>query len=471
MAGARLADRHAVRLRHKTCWGDVLAAKFRFYEKKRGNRRTGSRALGSLGEVVFFAALFLLGCGGLVVLLATLVVPEYRANHVFVETPCVVRDKELGRKDTAEGPRFRPEIRIEYQVQGETYVVRTYDIRQAYSASQEAAQAVLDRFVVGQQYPCWYDPDDPRVAVLARGYSWWFWLTFLVPVSFIVTGGAGLVYAAWTWGKSAERRAAPGTRLSPLPRGPGRPKSHSEYPSVPTPANITNSPGTELAFRLPLEGSPSFRLVVWLVVALGWNGIVSIFAAWAIGEHVAGRPDWVLTGFTIPFALGGVGLIVFFFRQLVLATWIGPTLVEVSDQPLRPGRRYEVFLSQTGRLRVNSLQVLFVCEEEATYRHGTNTRTETCRVFQQPVFRKEDFQLVHGVPFEARFSLEVPAAAMHSFHSDNNEINWKLIVVGDVAGWPSFERSFPVIVYPPGDGSPLAASSAVGSGNVGKLPR
>lgn len=415
--------------------------------------------------------LFLLGCVGLVVLLATLVVPEYRANHVFVETQCVVRDKQLGRKDTAEGPRFRPEIRIEYQVAGETYVVRTYDIRQAFGAGQEEAQAVLDRFVVGQQYPCWYDPDDPKVAVLVRGYSWWFWLTFLVPVSFVMTGGAGLVYAAWTWGKSAERRAAPAARPVPLPRGAGRQAPGTRYPAIPSPANITNSPGTELAFRLPLAGSPSLRLVVWLLVALGWNGIVSIFAAWAIGEHVAGRPDWVLTGFTIPFALVGLGLIVFFFRQLVLATWIGPTLVEISDQPLRPGGQYEVFLSQTGRLRVNSLEVVFVCEEEATYRHGTNTRTETYRVFQQPVFRREDFQLVHGVPFEVRFPLEVPAAAMHSFQSENNEINWKLVVAGDVAGWPSFQRSFPVIVYPPGDGWPRTPTPANGSGNAGKRPR
>lgn len=448
-----------------------MAPKFRFYEKKRGNRRTGSRTLGSLGEAIFFAVLFLLGCAGLVVLLATLVVPEYRANHVFVETPCVVRDKQLGRQDTADGPRFRPEIRIEYQVAGETYVVRTYDIRQGYTADQEEAQAILDRFVVGQHYPCWYDPDEPTVAVLVRGYSWWFWLTFLVPVSFVVTGGAGLAYAAWTWGKSAERRAAPGFRSAPLPRGKGRPSPQSEYPAIPSPANITNSPGTELAFRLPLAGSPSFRLVVWLLVALGWNGIVSIFAAWAIGEHLAGRPDWMLTGFTIPFALAGVGLIVFFLRQLVLATWIGPTLVEISDQPLRPGRRYEVFLSQAGRLRMNSLEVLFVCEEEATYRHGTNTRTETVRVFQQPVFRQEDFQLVHGVPFEVRFPLEVPAEAMHSFQSENNEVNWKLIVVGDVAGWPSFQRSFPVIVYPAAVGSPSAASLANDSTCVGKLPR
>ena len=44
----------------------VLVRSFRYYGKKRGHRRTGSPALGSVGEAVFFAVLLLLGCGGLV---------------------------------------------------------------------------------------------------------------------------------------------------------------------------------------------------------------------------------------------------------------------------------------------------------------------------------------------------------------------------------------------------------------------
>ena len=37
---------------------------------------------------------------------------------------------------------------------------------------------------------------------------------------------------------------------------------------------------------------------------------------------------------------------------------------------------------------------------------------------------------------------------MHSFKSDNNELNWSLVVDGKVAGWPDYQRSFPVIIYP-----------------------
>ena len=38
-----------------------VARFFRFVEKKRGERRTGSNLLGSLGEAVFCGSLFLLG--------------------------------------------------------------------------------------------------------------------------------------------------------------------------------------------------------------------------------------------------------------------------------------------------------------------------------------------------------------------------------------------------------------------------
>jgi hypothetical protein len=34
----------------------------------------------------------------------------------------------------------------------------------------------------------------------------------------------------------------------------------------------------------------------------------------------------------------------------------------------------------------------------------------------------------------------------------HNEVQWKLIVQGHVAGWPDYVREFPLLVYPPGHG-------------------
>lgn len=444
-----------------------MARNFRIVPKKRGNRSTGSKAWGKAMEAGLSAAFLAAGCIALVVVLVQVVVPEWRANHQFVERECVVLEARLGKQDGGDGALYRPEIRIEYTVDGEKYVVWTYAVRGGYSADRAAVQEIVRSYQAGQKHPCWYDPADPSVAVLARSYTWWFWLTLAIPASFILIGVGGLVHAAMTWGKSAERRSALAQRASQIAPFDARARDAAALPSVPRPAGVTDSPGTTLAYRLPIVAASGWKLFAGAAACLGWNGIVAVFACVAISGFLEGRPDWILTLFLLPFVLAGAGLIVYFLRYVLVASAIGPTLVEVSDQPLHPGRQYELFVSQTGRLRMNSLEVFLACDEQATFHQGTNTRREVLRVFEQPVYRREQFDVRHGVPCEARCTLDVPVGAMHSFKSQHNEIHWKVIVKGDVLGWPNFTRSFPVIVYPSSNGGNGANGSYGSNGSNG----
>ncbi len=223
---------------------------------------------------------------------------------------------------------------------------------------------------------------------------------------------------------------------------------HRDLPGVPREANLKNSPGTRLAYRLPVAVSPAWALAAIIGASLFWSGMVSIFVAIAINSHLRGEPEWFLTIFVIPFVLIGVALVWFAVRQLLITTGVGPTWVEISGHPLEPAGEYEVFLSQSGRLTLKSFRVLLVCEEQATYQQGTNSRTETCPVFQEEVFAREDFEIQHGAPLEVEARLHVPPGAMHSFKSKHNEIRWKLIVKADVRGWPNYQREFPLLVYP-----------------------
>jgi hypothetical protein len=234
--------------------------------------------------------------------------------------------------------------------------------------------------------------------------------------------------------------------------------------------NITNSPGTVLAFRLPVSGATAWGLFVTLLTCIFWNGVVSIFAGIAINGHRSGNPDWHLTLFVVPFALVGIALVLFFVRKFLATTGIGPTLVEISDQPLYPGQRYRLFLQQFGRLKINRLEVLLVCEEETTFRHGTDTRMESRLVAQQALMLCQDAEVRHGVPLETDCDLEVARGAMHSFKSQHNEVNWKIQVRLDVAGWPPYERSFPVIVYPPRVAAPADHLPSPASRVVEKRP-
>jgi hypothetical protein len=426
-----------------------VARPVRLFTKKRGHRRTGSKTLASAGEILFFGFVFVIGAVFLTLLLAKLVLPEWRANHEFVETTATVLDKRI-EEQTNRGRNltFRPEVQIRYQVNGENFEIWTYDITGAYSSGRDDKQTLLDRLQVGREYKCWYDPLDPQRAVLVRGYSWWFWLLVLAPLGFMLIGGGRFIYALWQWGKSPEHRAAQGqpARLELFDELDIRSKL---LPSVPRDDNITNSPGTHLKYRLPINSSQSWRLFAATMTCLVWNGIVVFFVVIAIRNHLRGSADWWLDAFIVPFLAAGGFLIYFFIRELLIATGVGPTQLEISEHPLAPGQSYDLYLSQTGHLTINHVEIALECQETSTYRQGTDSRTEHRTVFRRPVFEQREFEVLPGTPYEARCQLEVPAGAMHSFKANHNEVQWKLVVRGDVAGWPNFERSFSIVVLPP----------------------
>ena len=210
---------------------------FRYFEKKRGHRTTGSRLFGNLGEAVFFAVLLLVGCAFVVLGIVKWIVPEWRVNHGFVEAPCRVVEKRIVEVPGEKGPLFRPEVKVEYEVQGVTYSPWSpYDVHGTLLSTQDEAQAAIDRFAKGEVYPCWYDPADPAAAVLVRGYQWWIWPALLIPVSFVAIGIGGLVYTALRLGKSEERRAA-AARTVPAPNcSISRRRSTRSFPMFPTAA-------------------------------------------------------------------------------------------------------------------------------------------------------------------------------------------------------------------------------------------
>ncbi len=427
-----------------------MSRRFRFYEKKRGHRRTVPQRFGSLGEALFFGFFLCVGAAALWAMLGLLIVPELRANRQFVETTGQVLAKRIGEADHGDGIRYWPEIEVEYHVDGRTHSHATYDITSIPSASRDQVEAKLEAFQVGGHYPCWYDPMDPDRVVLVRGYSGWLYLVLLVPVSFIAISTRRLVLLWLNWGTSAERRAAMTKRAAEFDLFEG---THQDLlPTVPSDSNWTNSPGTQLAYRLPIDAAPQWMLFALLAACLVWNGVASVFVVMALRTHLQHHPDWLMTLLSVPFVVIGLTLVYYLYRQFRLMTRIGSTRVEISHHPLFPGEEYEVFVSQAGHLSMKSLRVVLQCEEQATYRQGTDTRTDTCCVFEQPVLTAQDFEIVPARPFESQCRVRIPARAMHSFKSDHNQIGWRLLVRADDVRGRDYQRAFPVIVHPPGTG-------------------
>lgn len=339
-----------------------LARRFRLWEKKRGDRRTGSKLWGTAGEALFFAALFLFGSISLATVLT----------------------------------------------------------------------------------------GDPLVTDEGSAWSGWVWLVLIVLASLVAIGAGGTIYTILMVGTTAERRRALAKRATDIDLLAETLPSPRAFPNVPRDVNLRNSPGIKLSYRLPLTSSPGWRLLAVGVFSLLWNGMVSVLIVLAIRKHLSidGQPDWYLDALVLPFAGIGIASLYLLFRQLLVATAIGPTSLEISDHPIRPGQTYRVYLTQAGRLSVKSLSLSLVCYEEATYRQGTDTRTERRKIHESDIFNHEDFEIMPSIPYEYESELRFPEGIMHSFQSEHNAVQWRLMVKGEVEKWPEFERVFPLVVYP-----------------------
>lgn len=101
------------------------------------------------------------------------------AEH-FKETVCLVTNKRL----LVENQFYRADFLIHYTVNGTSYFnwVTAKGLDQSLS-DYKSENALLSYFDIGTAYPCWYDPDDPRVAVLVLHHNWLSTFPLMIPVS------------------------------------------------------------------------------------------------------------------------------------------------------------------------------------------------------------------------------------------------------------------------------------------------
>jgi hypothetical protein len=430
----------------------------RFFAKKRGDRRTGAEVWGSVGDALFHAILLAAGIVFAALLLSGVAVPEWRINHDFLEARATVVGKGLARRAVPgqASSTWQPCLRLEYLA--DDSLQESWVLRGAILPDRSAAAAILAATRLGTEIDCWFDPRDPAVVVLERGYNWWMWaLTLLLPGALLAFGGAGVARTVASWGKSEERQAAFGHRDPLLARS--RP-SEAELPGVPSCDDLVNSPGTILAFRLPIESGESWTLLGLGLFAALWNAVLIVLAVNAGLDLIGGQLDWLLLAILVPFLAVGITGIVVFIRALILATAVGTTQVEISDHPLLPGQRYQVLLGQGGSGSFTSLEMAVELEEQATFRQGTDTRTERVVVWRAPLGSWQGLQLAPGTRFEGRGEFLVPPTAMHSFASEHNSVTWRVVVRGHPARWPTFTRVFPVVIHP----QPPAAARQAGEG-------
>ncbi|NNE00806.1 MAG: hypothetical protein HKN47_26120 [Pirellulaceae bacterium] len=279
-----------------------------------------------------------------------------------------------------------------------------------------------------------------------------FWIFGVLSLAAIGSGAGGMIFRLSRIGASSERRAAMVNRAGAGAIeiiGPTADDS-SKLPTVPRGRSLTDSPGERLTYRLAAEKADAAEIAGPAALALLWNSVWFVLLAVVISGFWYARPRWILAGLLVPF--GGIGLwsFRFFVTQLRQTAGLGPTIIEISNHPLMPGQQYRLFVSQSGRLRLRKITVHLICEEETFYRQGTDVRVDRYEAFTQELLSERNLHVDPQAPWEQQLHLNLPENIMHSFVGSHNAIRWKIVVSGEARPWPSFCRSFPVVVHPPG---------------------
>ena len=275
-----------------------------------------------------------------------------------------------------------------------------------------------------------------------------FWLMLLIVGSLLSISGGGLLLSYIHYGISRERRRAITQKRPALDLLKENVLSTDRFPSIPSDANIIDSPGTHLRYRLPRFESSFWPMLAASLFALSWLAVSVTLLVAVITRILDSQPDWMVTAMLLASIVVTRWATRYCYRQLRFFTRVGTTMMEISHHPLLPGSRCEGFLLLSGSMKLRSLRLELVCEEQATYRQGTDLRIESHPAFKEEIAVLKNCDLRSDRVLEHKFQFSIPESAMHSFRGEHNQVQWKLVVRGRPESLARFTRSFLLIVHP-----------------------
>jgi hypothetical protein len=352
--------------------------------------------------------------------------PLYLAYQARSWTPldCEVISSRVVHNDETS----RPDIRYRYDVDDRQYTADRYNFIPG-STSDSTVGATVDRYAPGTRFQCYVDPADPTQAVINRDITYWYGFGLIF---FVMFAGIPLLVGTFALRRMSATRAAQQTAEATLTaRGPDT-------------GQIGMVADLGPAVLQPTV-SPMGKLITATIVCLFWNGIVGIFTYFEIQQFGSGGGgSWFLALFLLLFQIIGVALLVSVPYQLLALANPRP-VITLSRGSLPIGGSVPFEWQLTGAAsRVTKLTMTLKGREEARYRRGTDTRTDTHEFYSAVLAEATDPMNIE----RGSGTIRIPAGTMHSFSSNNNKIVWTLSVKGEINRWPDVDESFDVTVSP-----------------------
>jgi hypothetical protein len=225
------------------------------------------------------------------------------------------------------------------------------------------------------------------------------------------------------------------------------PAKAASIPSAPVAAGGAFSSSANIAggpMVLKPNSSRPAKFIGMVLIALFWNGIVSVFLFHLWGKwNRGGGIEWFLAIFLIPFVLIGIAFILGVFSYF-MGLFAPRTTITASGVELAPGGTLELaWQTGGGVVQMQRLHIFLEAREEATYRRGTDTYTDRSTFYKNTLA-----DVTAGAIARGNVSFAVPRGLMHSFEAPNNKIIWTLKVQGDIPLWPNVDDEYKLVILP-----------------------
>ncbi len=390
-------------------------------DKSLAQRVKKQRRSGTVGALLFFSVFFLIGAAGTWFLLVNPWIKSGKARQ-WHEVECEIVSSQL-KRHTGKSSTYKIDIHFRYDYEGRSYRSESYNFTRFASSSYEWKREIVDTHPAGRWTTALVNPSNPAEAVIDPSLTPDAWFG-LIPLTFSIVGLAGII---WSLAKRRALRRRGDSIAANLELHGKHRESVSDV--------LPDYRRSEEPIELKTESSRRANFIGCLVGTVLWNGIVV-----AVMVARGGMPTFMF----VLFGLVGAVLIVccvYFF----LALFNPQPIVIVSSEAIQPGLPLGVGWQLDGRVEsITHLRIDLEGREQATYRRGTKTRTESEVFAKVPVLDTTDHQAMRS----GREKLTIPRGTMHSFEAENNKIIWTLRVHGDVRFWPDIKDAFRLVVIP-----------------------
>lgn len=337
---------------------------------------------------------------------------QSKAAETWPEIPCTITKSFVESHSDSDGTTYSVEIRFSYEWEGREYFGEDYTFSDTSSSGRASKKEIVDRYPEGSTATCFVNPDAPYQAVITRDMGF---VPYAVTAftSIFVFVGIGLIFFG------LKRKAAPG----PI--------------AVTTDQEEVLDGERELT---PASGRTA-RTMGAIFFALIWNAIASIPFFIFFSE---GSKEWFLLIIALVFGCVGLFLIYNAVRSILVLRNPLP-LVMVAPARLQPGSKMILSWQLSGSAsRLTSLAVYLEGKEVARYRRGTRTVTEENVFFVTSLLETTE----KGNFRNGMVEFPIPEETVPSMKSDNNEIFWQLVFVGQIPRWPDLCETYEVPLSP-----------------------